>query len=241
MNYIFDVDGTLTPSRGKISSDFEKFFLDFTQKHNVYLVTGSDYEKTEEQLGKKICNSVTYVFNCAGNSIRKKSEVVFENDWELPDKAAFFLLDKLADSSFYRKTGNHLEKRPGMINFSIVGRNCNLEERALYRQWDEDKDERNTIAKEFRDKFNLQADVAGETGIDIYPIGSDKSQVVEWIEKPITFFGDKMQLGGNDYPLAKALERHPKCSSIQVKDWKDTQRMLWALENVGLHEFVGVV
>ena len=53
MNYIFDVDGTLTPSRGKISSDFEKFFLDFTQKHNVYLVTGSDYEKTDMTIGSQ--------------------------------------------------------------------------------------------------------------------------------------------------------------------------------------------
>ena len=58
MNYIFDVDGTLTPSRGRIDKDFEKFFLDFTKKHNVYLVTGSDYEKTEEQLGEEICNKL---------------------------------------------------------------------------------------------------------------------------------------------------------------------------------------
>tara|TARA_B100001939_G_C16911465_1_gene604799 strand:- start:395 stop:1120 length:726 start_codon:yes stop_codon:yes gene_type:complete len=241
MNYIFDVDGTLTPSRGRIDQDFEKFFLDFIKKHNVYLVTGSDYEKTEEQLGEEICNNVTYVFNCAGNSIRKNGTIVFENDWVLPQSARSWLLEKLDESKFYRKTGIHIEQRPGMVNFSIIGRNCNLEERAMYRQWDEHKNERNLIAKEFQEKFNLQADVAGETGIDIYPIGADKSQVIEWIEKPISFFGDKMQLGGNDYPLAKALELHVKCSSIQVKDWKDTQRMLWALENVGVHEFVGVV
>ena len=241
MNYIFDVDGTLTPSRGRIDKDFEKFFLDFTKKHNVYLVTGSDYEKTEEQLGEEICNNVIYVFNCAGNSIRKNGTIVFENDWVLPQPARSWLLEKLDESKFYHKTGTHIEQRPGMVNFSIIGRNCNLEERAMYRQWDEHKNERNLIAKEFQEKFNLQADVAGETGIDIYPIGADKSQVIEWIEKPISFFGDKMQLGGNDYPLAKALELHVKCSSIQVKDWKDTQRMLWALENVGVHEFVGVV
>ena len=47
-----------------------------------------------------------------------------------------------------------------------------------------------------------------------------------WVEKPITFFGDSMQLGGNDYPLARALEKYKDCKSIQVKDWKDTFEIL---------------
>ena len=40
--YIFDVDGTLTPSRQQIDSDFEKYMLDFSDKEEVYLVTGSN-------------------------------------------------------------------------------------------------------------------------------------------------------------------------------------------------------
>ena len=38
--YIFDVDGTLTPSRQQIDHDFEKYMLDFSDKEDVYLVTG---------------------------------------------------------------------------------------------------------------------------------------------------------------------------------------------------------
>ena len=229
MNYIFDVDGTLTPSRGRIDQDFEKFFLDFTKKHNVYLVTGSDYEKTEEQLGEEICNNVTYVFNCAGNSIRKNGTIVFENDWVLPQSARSWLLEKLDESKFYRKTGIHIEQRPGMVNFSIVGRNCNLEERAMYRQWDEHKNERNLIAKEFQEKFNLQADVAGETGIDIYAKGADKSQILEDFNKndKIYFFGDKIEQGGNDWPLASKLKEK---GCFNVKDWRDTMERLQYLQ-----------
>jgi len=241
MNYIFDVDGTLTLSRQKINTEFKEFFLNFIKKNNCYLVTGSDYEKTLEQLGEDICENVTASFNCAGNSVWQKGKQTWANEWKLPADAREWLEGMLEESGFYRKTGNHIEERPGMVNFSIVGRNCNLEERAMYREWDQHKNERQFIAAAFEDTFGLSAQVAGETGIDIVPPGADKSQVVGWIEKPIVFFGDKMQLGGNDYPLVKALEQYSNTNSIQVKDWKDTQRMLWALENPVVHEHVGVV
>ena len=49
--FIFDVDGTLTPSRGKIDPDFLQFMLYFAGINDVYLVTGSDRDKTLEQVG----------------------------------------------------------------------------------------------------------------------------------------------------------------------------------------------
>ena len=49
--YIFDVDGTLTPSRGKIDAEFLQFMLFFAGSNDVYLVTGSDRQKTLEQVG----------------------------------------------------------------------------------------------------------------------------------------------------------------------------------------------
>ena len=52
--FIFDVDGTLTPSRREIEPDFKNFFSNFCEHNNVYLVTGSDFPKTHEQLGDEI-------------------------------------------------------------------------------------------------------------------------------------------------------------------------------------------
>ena len=48
--FIFDVDGTLTPSRQQIDSDFAVYFSNFCTINDVYLVTGSDKEKTVEQV-----------------------------------------------------------------------------------------------------------------------------------------------------------------------------------------------
>ena len=51
MNYVFDVDGALTPSRLKMDREFHSFFRKWISDKNVYLLTGSDHDKTIEQVG----------------------------------------------------------------------------------------------------------------------------------------------------------------------------------------------
>lgn len=244
MNYVFDVDGTLTPSRGKIDQDFEKFFYSFAQRNDVYLVTGSDYEKTLEQVGSRILKSVRASYNCSGNSVYVNGELTWKNQWTLPDHMVKYCLDRVRQSKFYAKTGNHVEQRIGLANWSIVGRNASLENRAMYKQWDEHKLERETLAREFNAEFKSEgvvAQVAGETGLDIVQVGADKSQIADWLTGPISFFGDKTEKGGNDYPLALALVERPHCKTYPVKDWIDTQRILYAIEFEDVHSHVGVV
>jgi len=206
--YIFDVDGTLTPSRQKINDQFQKWFIEFIYDHNVYLITGSDYPKTLEQLGSTICENVNRVYNCSGSDVWENGKNIFSKVWHLPEDAIAWLEIQLQESKFYRKTGLHFEHRPGMVNYSIVGRNANLEERFIYKEWDEHKNERNTIAKQFNELFpNIEARVGGETGIDIYPKGNDKGQIIKDFDPndELHFFGDRMDKAGNDYPLKKLL------------------------------------
>ena len=63
-HFVFDVDGTLTPSRRPIDKEFGNWFLNFSNTHNVYLVTGSDRDKTIEQVGEDIYNTAKRVYNC---------------------------------------------------------------------------------------------------------------------------------------------------------------------------------
>ena len=71
--FIFDVDGTLTPSRGRIDKDFEEWFLDFCMWHEVYLVTGSDNPKTIEQVGESIGGACKRIYNCSGSDVYELS------------------------------------------------------------------------------------------------------------------------------------------------------------------------
>ena len=73
-HFLFDVDGTLTPSRKRIQSEFALWFMYFAQNNNVSLVTGSDNPKTVEQLGIEICKTVDKCYNCNGNDIWEKQE-----------------------------------------------------------------------------------------------------------------------------------------------------------------------
>lgn len=230
MKFIFDVDGTLTPSRQKMDEEFSKFFFDFCTENKVYLVTGSDKNKTVEQIGNVIYGLARRAYNCSGADVYESSVNVRRSPWELPHTARVFLEDKLEESSFPLRTGLHIEERPGMINFSIVGRNATMGERKLYAKYDTKHNERNIISDLFNKQFSdMQATVGGETGLDIAPIGSDKSQILVDFDKDdsIMFFGDRCDPAGNDFPIAEALRQNFKRSKIyHVNDWKETFRIL---------------
>ena len=82
------------------------------------------------------------------------------------------------------------------------------------------------IAREFNNLFpSIAAKVGGETGIDIFPIGNDKSQIVRDFDKEdiIYFFGDKMDNQGNDFPLKERLIKDNYNAYFHsVTCWQDT-------------------
>ena len=120
--FIFDVDGTLTPSRKQMDMGFSAEFLIFCCKFDTYLVTGSDRAKTIEQVGLDIYNRCKRVFNCSGSDIYDGHNSVYRSNWKPSDELISFLNDELDFSDFPIRTGNHIEHRPGGINFSILGR-----------------------------------------------------------------------------------------------------------------------
>ena len=227
--FIFDVDGTLTPSRQQITKEFNTFFITFCFDKNVYLVSGSDYNKTYEQLGETICYLAKRIYNCSGSYVTEKGKVIHQSEWSLPQDAKNFLTEKLNQSKFELRTGLHFENRPGMCNFSIVGRNANLEERKKYVDWNKD-DERVYIAKEFNYLFpKLECVVGGDISVDIFPRGMNKSQIVRDFTKDdiIYFFGDRMNVNGNDWPLKQRLMNDQYNAYFHnVTGWQETYELL---------------
>ena len=98
--YIFDVDGTLTPSRQQIDSDFEKYMLKFSDEEDVYLVTGSNREKTIEQIGNDLFQKAKRVYNCSGSDVYEGDINVYRDEWEIPSDVEEFLMDELHHSKF---------------------------------------------------------------------------------------------------------------------------------------------
>ena len=226
--FIFDVDGTLTPSRQQIDSDFAVYFSNFCTINDVYLVTGSDKEKTVEQVGEEIYSLSKRVYNCSGSDVWEGETNVYTSNWRLPHEAEKWLREQCRISEFTLRTGLHIEQRPGMVNFSVVGRNATLDERKLYVKHDVNTNERVRIAKEFKKQFpDIEAVVGGETGIDIFPIGKDKAQIVKDFDRndKLYFFGDRMDKDGNDYTLS--LKVH---WARPVTGWQQTKETLCYLQ-----------
>ncbi len=227
MKYIFDVDGTLTPSRKQMELEFMVYFLKFECKHDVYLVTGSDRQKTVDQIGLDVYNRAKRVYNCSGSDVYEQDRNVYRDDWTPSDEVRQFLQDELDYSQFTIRTGTHIEERPGCINFSILGRGANWEEREVYKEWDKDEHERQEIARRFNDRFpDLYATVGGETGLDIAPQGRDKSQILRDFDGDVKFFGDKVDKGGNDYLLAHTIREKKLGATYYVFDYKHTWELL---------------
>ena len=227
--YIFDVDGTLTPSRSRITEEFLPFFNQFIEKNDVYLVTGSDRAKTLEQVTPEIYNKCKRVYNCSGSDVYEGDKNVYRDDWELPKEVESFLYDELDYSQFMIRNGNHIERRPGGVNFTILGR---AEDpfigRDRYVEWDRQTNERHDIAERIRNQFpDLTVAVGGQTGIDIGPLGADKSQILRDFSEDdeLYFFGDRTEKGGNDYTLAEGVKSRGG-KSYKVDTWKDTQKLL---------------
>jgi len=230
--FIFDVDGTLTPSRGQIDLEFKMFFNTFCLTNDVYLVTGSDKPKTVEQISEATYNLAKRVYNCSGSEVWEGSKQIKVDDWKLPRDARIWLQDKLEESSFPLRTGLHIEERSGMVNFSVVGRNATMGERKLYVKHDIENNERNLIAELFEERFpKIQAKVGGETGIDIFPLGSDKSQILVDFDPndELHFFGDAMHPAGNDYPLKKIMLDNDLGICYNVRDYVHTWELLKTL------------
>lgn len=227
--FIFDVDGTVTPSRDIINQQFAVWFKDFASNSQCYFVTGSDRNKTIEQLTKPIYNLAVRVYQCSGNDVWQQDKNIYSGIVNLPEAIKQELEGWLTRSKFKCRSGNHIEERPGLVNFSIVGRNATMEQRYLYRGWDDHKSERKMISEDMKGKFpdwNFQ--VAGETGIDITPVGCDKSQILkdfDLVNDDIYFFGDKTSQGGNDYEIAYELASAGH-KIYQVNGWEHTWNIL---------------
>ena len=221
MNYVFDVDGTLTPSRAAMDPEFKRFFMAWIKHKPVYLITGSDYAKTLEQVGRDVCEAVTGVYNCAGNQLHRAGVQEYARTFSLTPEQMGFLNGLLASSTWPIRTGQHIEDRESLVNFSTLGRSATVAERELYSAWDSSTGERRRLAVLIESVYpELSATVAGATGIDIYPRGWDKSQIAVDI-RDMVFFGDMTQPGGNDHTIAG-------CASVvhTVKGWQDTQQIL---------------
>ena len=210
--YVFDVDGTLTEHRKKISASFQREFFSWAEDKQCFISTGSDYRKTIEQIGNTV-NVFKSIFCCMSNEIREPSgKIIYKSNFAIPHELEYDLGKLLSESEYPIRTGTHLEFRTGMLNFSIVGRNANNLERDEYSKWDKENKERERIVNFVNKNYpTLEASIGGSISVDIIEEGCDKGQTIHFLENhgasKIIFVGDRCYPGGNDYGIIRELQK----------------------------------
>jgi len=248
---LFDVDGTLTPARGTVSPEILQLLSQLRHKVAIGFVGGSNLVKQQEQIGTAtilVTSLFDYCFAENGlTAIRMGVPMASQSfiQWigeEKYQKLVKFILHYIADLEIPQKRGTFIEFRNGMINVSPIGRNANQEERMAYEKFDLEHGIRKKFIEELKKAFpdyGLTYSIGGQLSFDVFPVGWDKTYCIQHLEKEkdlpggvdyktIHFFGDKTDVGGNDYEIYS----DSRVIGHSVKNPEDTANQVRKLFNL---------
>ena len=236
---LFDMDGTLTRPRQQIDM-LTTSYLARLQRAGfvVCIITGSDINYIQQQCSLlfdispvDICKM--HFYPCNGTKYYKwhLSELhkVYSTDFskfvgqDTFNRLVFSLSELFSSMSTnpwanaIPLTGNFISYRGSMINFCPIGRNATLEQRSAWVELDKKYMIRKSFVKILENKFEhsrIKFKIGGQTSIDIFPCGWDKTYVFNNFDADncdFYFVGDSCTENGNDYEIYK-----------QVKKFNDT-------------------
>lgn len=220
---LFDVDGTLTLPRQRITPDLEEFLQKLKNKVSVGLVGGSDLAKIAWQMGGQgenssqqcldIAQKFHYLFAENGlvaykSGVSQQSHTILNYMGEEKlQRFINFCLRHMSELTLPAKRGNFIEFRTGLINICPIGRSCSQNEREAFADFDAKHKIREKFVEalnaEFGPDFGLKFVIGGQISIDAFPSGWDKTFCLQYLTHfdKIYFFGDKTFPGGNDYEI----------------------------------------
>jgi len=227
IQFLFDVDGTLTNPREPMNPKFAKYFGEWiaetqSKGHEVFIATGADRQKTLRQIGLPMYRLMNGVFQNCANQLFVRNSTIYQSPWSISAHLRLDLLILAEKSPWYKKGITNIEERVGMVNFSTVGIKADPQRRKAFGLWDKQTNERGKIIEWLSMRYpKLEFVSGGQTSIDIYPRGKDKSQALTHMTGKTIFFGDKCFEGGNDHTIAKKADKYH-----QVEGWKETMLVI---------------
>jgi phosphomannomutase len=233
---LMDMDGTITPPRKHIKPDMIAAILDLCYSADVGIVSGSNIDYVMEQCGNQFITSGMsrriILMPCNGTKVYQdqKEEYVETYSVSLKNEIGHRLYRKLAAGILLAQSeiikhfdipvsGRFLSYRESTLNWSMIGRDSTQDERVTFAN----RPDRDHIRKDamyiFDTKSGLTAEelgsiemvLGGETSIDIYPKGWDKTYALNHTRGTTTWFiGDKCEPGQNDHHIFEELAPHDR-------------------------------
>tara|TARA_R100000008_G_scaffold66975_1_gene44039 strand:+ start:8266 stop:9078 length:813 start_codon:yes stop_codon:yes gene_type:complete len=233
---LFDMDGTLTPVRKAITDEMIHALKDLTDLRNVSvaIVTGSGIDYVTKQCSFLWQSGIIHSLDdivlmpCNGTQIYKwcdderdfievqtasMIQKVGKKKYRLLIRQLLYLQLALLAKHDVPLTGEFISYRKSLLNWCPIGRNSGDKERSIFLDLDKSaniRDQFIELVREFceKEKIDVTCALGGQTSIDIYPSGWDKTYALKYFEgKKCWFVGDKCTGSGNDKKIYDALKK----------------------------------
>lgn len=244
----FDLDDTLAVTKSPIEDRMAGLLVQLLDHFEVCIISGGKFEQFKMQVIERLETNTKQLSRlhimptCGTRYLRfdKKSnnwQTVYSEDLSANDKRRITeITERLARSMNLWPSnpyGEVIEDRGSQISISMLGQLAPAEKKYAWAEKNSDKrlELRAAIADEIP---NFEVRAGGTTTIDITHVGIDKAygmkklmEQLELVKKDIFFIGDKLEEGGNDYPV-KALG----IDCLEVPHWQETARVLEGILHV---------
>ncbi len=237
--FVFDLDGTLAPSKQPIEPSMVETLSKLLAKKKLAVIGGGSFALFQKQFKAMMDSGDPNLMNLSlfptSGAQYYKFDWVWQRVYEhglLPDEKEKIILSlkrAVIESGVEMPTetyGEVIEDRLTQITMSPFGQEAPL---AVKANWDLDIAKRQKIKKILDTLIpEFEVRIGGTSSIDITKKGIDKGYGVRMMEEnlgiPISqmfFIGDALFPGGNDYAVVETGIR-----THQVHDTKDTEELI---------------
>lgn len=234
----FDLDDTLAVTKSPISDRMAELLARLLEKYDVCVISGGKFEQFKTQVidrleaPKHLLNRFHMMPTCGTRYYRYdelKDEWALQYAEDLSSEEKKRIIEALETSAKAvglweeKPYGDIIEDRGSQVTYSALGQRAPAEKKY---EWAEKNAEAKRLLRDMvAEKLpELEVRLGGTTSVDITRIGIDKAygmhklmQALEIGKDDILFIGDKLEEGGNDYPV-KAMG----IDTIAVEGWEQT-------------------
>lgn len=240
----FDLDDTLAITKSPISDRMAGLLSQLLDHFEVCIISGAKFELFTTQVVSRMAASPEqlnrlHLMPTTGTSYYRYDSDT--NDWapryqedltpEQKQQIVTVLEASARQLGYWTESpaGEMIEDRGSQVTLSALGQQATAEDKYA---WDPDGTKKHAIRALAAESLpGLEVRAAGTTSIDVTKPGIDKAygmrkmiEALEITQDEILFFGDKLEEGGNDYPV-----RAMGVDCIAVKRWEDTAIALEAI------------
>ena len=238
----FDLDGTLAPSKSPLPDRIGELLVQLLDKYQVCVMSGGKFEQFEVQLLSNLkadsskLHKLHLMPTCGTRYYRFEDDrwkLQYAEDFTADQKSKIVkALNSGIDHFGYREKktwGDTIEDRGSQITFSALGQDIVAQlgdEGVQFKErWDTDGVKKHNLrdfVTELIPEFEVR--VGGGTSIDITKPGIDKAYGMQKLldllsikKEEVFFIGDRLEEGGNDYPV-KAMG----IDCMAISHWQET-------------------